>query len=159
MGEIYTAKEPVNTPKETPKSSGKKSSSTVVKDSVSKKKISTLEVDESAVDIDIMKYNMVARTNDSLQNPIEKSDKVVQDQGNTGKSSNLQTENKSNEEIAGEETEDIKLIYHEDSTSDAAKVKTKTAPLQTNVAPIKSNKAPRRVQLITLSSPRELKKQ
>lgn len=158
MGEIYTAKESVNPTKETPKSSGKKSSNIAFKDSVSKNKAPTFDVDESAVDIDIAKYNM--KTNDSPKNPVKKqSDESLRDEGNTKRSSDPQTKNKSNEEIAGEETEDIKLVYHEDSTSDAAKKKAKTAPLKTNVAPIKSNRAPRRVQLITLSSPRELKKQ
>ncbi|EFN78079.1 chromatin assembly factor 1 subunit B [Harpegnathos saltator] len=163
LGQIYTAKEPINLPKEILKSSGKKSSNVAVKDSVSKNKVTTIDVDESAVDIDIVKYNIVAKTKVYPEKSSEKaSDKIVQNQTKTTRTSNdPQQGSKLNEEIAGEETEDIKLVYHEDSTSDAAKTKEKAASKKTNVAPIKCNKAPRRVQLITLSSPREpaLKKQ
>lgn len=153
-------KEPINPPKETSKSFGKKSSSIVAKDSVNKMKISTFDVDESAVDIDIAKYNPIVRAKNPSEKPIEKkSDEIMQDQSNMGKSSDPRTKNKSNEEIAGEETEDIKLEYHEDSTSDVAKAKPVLSKTNESRPPIKCNKAPRRVQLITLSSPRELKKQ
>ncbi|XP_014473067.1 PREDICTED: chromatin assembly factor 1 subunit B [Dinoponera quadriceps] len=168
LGQIHTVKEPVNPPKEMPKSSGKKSTSVKGKN----RGVSAIDVDESAMDIDIARFN-VARANDPRpeKKPAEKKkkksseDKIVRNhgRGDTEKNSKPSTEktvNKSSEETAGEETEDIKLVYHEDSTDDAAKYAKKAAPVTaTVVAPIKCNKAPRRVQLITLSSPRELKKQ
>lgn len=158
LGQIY--KEPVNPLKETPKS--KKSSNVVTKGNLSKNKTTlTIDVDESAVDMDIARYNTVARTNDSPEKPAKtKPGKIAQDQGSgTEKSSSdPQAKKKSNEEITvEEETEDIKLVYEEPSTSEAPKAKAKTPP-KANVMLIKSNKAPRRVQLITLSSPKGLKK-
>ena len=57
-----------------------------------------------------------------------------------------------------EETEDIKLIY-EESINDTTKTKAKATPPKVDIAPIICHKTPRRVQLITLSSPKRLKKQ
>lgn len=155
LGQIY--KEPVNPLKETPKS--KKSSNVVTKGNLSKNKtIVTIDVDESAVDMDIAKYNTVAKTNVSPEKPAEtKPSKIAQSSGTEKSSSDPQAKKESNEITVEEETEDIKLVYEEPSTSEAPKTKAKTPP-KANVMLIKSNKAPRRVQLITLSSPKGLKK-
>lgn len=70
----------------------------------------------------------------------------------------IQTDKKSNEDIA-EETEDIKLVYNEESNSNISKTKIRNTPPKPNMTPIICHKTPRRVKLITLSSPKELKKQ
>ena len=58
-----------------------------------------------------------------------------------------------------EETEDIILVYSEESTNDVGKVNVKTTPKKLEVPSVATNKIPRRVQLITLSSPKTLRKE
>lgn len=58
-----------------------------------------------------------------------------------------------------EETEDIVLVYNEESTTEVTKANIKHIPKKKEVPLIISNKAPRRVQLITLSSPKGFKKE
>lgn len=58
-----------------------------------------------------------------------------------------------------EETEDIKLVYNEESTNEVIKVNIKDISQKSEVPLIIPSKTPRRVQLITLSSPKGLKKE
>lgn len=148
----------VNPRKKISESSDKKASSNSIKDSAVKNNISTFEVDDSAMDVDLVKCNTTAN-DPSKELDGHKSDRVVLAPNAGQKVDNTQTENKSSVDVHGEEeTEDIKLVYSEESNSDAAKIKARNTPLRTNDAPITCHKTPRRVQLITLSSPRELKK-
>lgn len=58
-----------------------------------------------------------------------------------------------------EETEDIKLVYNEESTNEVVKENIKDISQKSEVPLIIPSKIPRRVQLITLSSPKGLKKE
>lgn len=58
-----------------------------------------------------------------------------------------------------EETEDIKLVYDEESTNEVVKENIKDISQKSEVPLIIPSKIPRRVQLITLSSPKGLKKE
>lgn len=153
LGKIYQMKgdsvQESATVKGTPKSSGKKSSNNTIKD---KSDISTFDVDDCAMDIEFVKSNVVVDDRAEKINE-QKSDEVASSQ-NISSENDLQIDKKLNEE----ETEDIKLVYNEESSSDAVKTKRNTPP-KSDVAPIACHKTPRRVKLITLSSPKGRKKQ
>lgn len=156
LGRIYTAKDSVNTVKATSKNPEKKSSSNLAKYIAGRTKVSTFDVDDSAMDIDLVKSDTTA--NDRSEKLDERrSDKAVNSQNTSPKVYSGIEENEKEEKVEEEETEDIKLVY-EESTSEMSKIKTKSTPMKTEVAPIISHKTPRRVKLITLSSPREVKK-
>lgn len=153
LGKTYKIKDSVqkNTVA-TSKSSGKKSSNGIIKD---KNDVPIFDVDDCAMDIELTKNDTIDMTanNRSEESNGQKSDKVMDNQ-NVRSENDLQIDKKSNEE----ETEDIKLVYDEENSSDASKIKTKNSPPTSDVAPIICHKTPRRVQLITLSSPKRLKK-
>ncbi|EZA57248.1 hypothetical protein DMN91_002477 [Ooceraea biroi] len=161
LGKIYKATDSASTIQTTSriKNPGKRSSSNGVKDiTFRNNNVSTFDVDDSAMDIDLAECDTIEMANDRSEELNERrSDKVESGRSIiTSKIADLKIDKKSIEE---EETEDIKLVY-EESTSDTCKTKTKDSPLKTDVAPtISNNKTPRRVKLITLSSPREVKKQ
>ena len=58
-----------------------------------------------------------------------------------------------------EDTEDIKLVYNEESITESTKANIKHTPKKEKVPLIIPNRKPRRVQLITLSSPKGFKKE
>ncbi|EFN71093.1 Chromatin assembly factor 1 subunit B [Camponotus floridanus] len=89
----------------------------------------------------------------------QKLNEVVDDQNIRAEVNTLQTDKKSSEDIIIEETEDIKLVYNEESNSNMSKTKIRNTPSKPDIAPVRCHKTPRRVKLITLSSPKELKKQ
>lgn len=154
LGKIYKIKDSIqkNTiVNETLKNSGKKSSNGTIKD---KNDVPTFDMNDCAMDIELGKIDTIdATTNNRSEKSEQKSDKIMNNQ-NIKSENDLQIDKKSNEE----ETEDIKLIYVEENSSDANKIKTKNSPPRSDVAPIICHKTPRRVQLITLSSPKRLKK-
>lgn len=155
LGKIYKIKDSVQentTVNKTSKNSGKKSSNSIIKD---KNDIPIFDVDDCAMDIELTKNDTIDATanNRSEESNRQKSDKVMDSQ-NVRSENDLQIDKKSNEE----ETEDIKLVYDEENSSDASKTKTKSTSPTSDVAPIICHKTPRRVQLITLSSPKRLKK-
>jgi hypothetical protein len=155
LGKIYE-KKPVSAVKKTPKSSGKKSLNDTTKDNPMKSNITTFDVDDCAMDIDLVKCDTKAIVNDpSEELNGQKSKKAMGNHSITSEGNDLQTIKKLNEDT--EETEDIKLVY-EESINDTTKTKTKTTPSKVDVASIVCHKTPRRVQLITLSSPKGLKK-
>ncbi|KAG7197476.1 hypothetical protein KM043_013324 [Ampulex compressa] len=110
-----------------------------------------LDVDNNAMDVDISKHDAI---NVNQEAQIRKS--KLNEEKDEKKLSNINDEEvgKLNDAEIIEETEDIKLVYHEESNSDNTKPSTK----KTDVSVIISNKTPRRVKLITLSSPKGLKK-
>jgi len=120
-----------------------------------KSNVTMFDVDDCAMDIDLVKGDTEAIGNDPSEELDEqKSNKIVDDHGITSKVDDLQAIQKLNEDT--EETEDIKLVY-EESINDTTKIKAKPIPPKVDVAPIVCHKPPRRVQLITLSSPKRLK--
>ncbi|XP_011865116.1 PREDICTED: chromatin assembly factor 1 subunit B [Vollenhovia emeryi] len=156
LGKIYKTKVSVQesaTVNKTSKSSSKKSSKSVIE---RKDNVPTFDVDDCAMDIELVKSGTIdtAASNRSEEPNGCKSDSVM-DSENVRPENDLQVDKKLNEE----ETEDIKLIYDEENSSDSTKTKTRNTPPRSDVAPIICNKTPRRVQLITLSSPKRLKKQ
>nr|XP_012234979.1 PREDICTED: chromatin assembly factor 1 subunit B [Linepithema humile] len=153
LGKIYE-KEPVSAVKKTPKSSGKKSSNKM-KDNPMKSNLTTFDIDDCAMDIDLVKCDTKTIVNDPPEELNgQKSKKVMSEHSITSEINDLQTIKKLNEDT--EETEDIKLVY-EESINDTTKTKAKTTPPKVDVAPIICHKTPRRVQLITLSSPKRQK--
>jgi len=139
--------------KETSKSSGKKSSNNTLKD---KNNVPTFDVDDCAMDVELVKSDAIdaITNNQSEELDKQKPDEVMSQ--DIRSENDLQMDKKLNEE----ETEDIKLVYNEESSErDIIKTKTRNTPPKSDVAPIICHKTPRRVKLITLSSPKELKKQ
>lgn len=148
--------------KETSESSTKKSSNNTIKD---KNNVPTFDVDDCAMDIELISINN--RSEDLNE---QKSNEVTSDQ-NIRLEDDLQVDKKLNEE----ETEDIKLVYDEGNSNDTIKTKTKNTPPKSapvkyhvpsvDIAPVIYHvppvvcHTPRRVKLITLSSPKEPKKQ
>lgn len=154
LGKIYKMKKSVqgNTiVKETSKGSGKKSSNNTIRDTNS---VPTFDVDDCAMDIELVKSDTKDATANNRSEELngERSEQVTSKQ-DIRSENDLQIDKKSNEE----ETEDIKLVYEENS-NDVAKTKARDTPPKSDVAPVICQKAPRRVQLITLSSPKRLKK-
>jgi len=157
LGKIYKMKDSVQESnnaivKET-KSSGKKSSNNTLKD---KNNVPTFDVDDCAMDVELVKSDATdaITNNQSEELDKQKPDEVM--------SQDIRSENdlQINKKLNEEETEDIKLVYNEESNErDIIKTKTRNTPPKSDVAPIICHKTPRRVKLITLSSPKELKKQ
>lgn len=111
------------------------------------------------MDIELVKFDTINTMANNRSEGLheQKSDNVMDNQNciNIVSANDLQIDKKSSEE----ETEDIKLVYDEENSNDAIKTKTRNTPPKSDVAPIICHKTPRRVQLITLSSPKGLKKQ
>ncbi|KAL6268211.1 hypothetical protein P5V15_001322 [Pogonomyrmex californicus] len=154
LGKIYKKKDSVNeiTVQEMSKHSRKKFSSSTVKDSAAECNIQTFDVDDCAMDIELVKCDATDATanNRSKEFNKKKSNEITDSQ-------NIRLENDlQDKKLDEEETEDIKLVY-EESTNDMTKIKIKSTPPKPNIAPIIYNKTPRRVKLITLSSPKSSK--
>ncbi|XP_054003903.1 chromatin assembly factor 1 subunit B [Hylaeus anthracinus] len=104
---------------------------------------------DNAMDIDMCEMEEVSKKN---------SENVVNENNKLSNNTSICGE-KLNNESKTEETEDIKLVYNEESTSEIVKVNAKDSPKKLEVPLVIPNKTPRRVQLITLSSPKGLKKE
>ncbi|KAM0735743.1 Chromatin assembly factor 1 subunit B [Formica fusca] len=157
LGKIYKMKNPVNTVLTDKCKSSGKNSRNIDKDSVIKSSISTFDVDDCAMDIDIVKSDTIDTiVHQPEEHNKQKLSEVVDGQSIKSEISALQIDKKSSEDA--EETEDIKLVYNEESNSNTNKTKIRNTPPKPDVAPVKCHKTPRRVKLITLSSPKELKK-
>ncbi|KAL0125546.1 hypothetical protein PUN28_004572 [Cardiocondyla obscurior] len=131
----------------TSKSFGKKSSSSII----NVKNVPTFDVDDCAMDIELVKNDTVDTKVETRSEEInEQKMDIIIDSKNRSEN-DFEIDKKSNEE----ETEDIKLVYEESNET----TKIKNTPSKSNVAPIICHKTPRRVKLITLSSPKGLKKQ
>lgn len=153
LGKIYKVKNSVDTVlTEVRKSSDKKSKNIINKDNAIKSNISTFDVDDCAMDIDLVKCDT---TDTIVYQPKEVDRQKFNNMDDKSEVSDLQTDKKSGEN--SEETEDIKLVY-EESNSNTSKPKIRNTPSKADVVPIISHKTPRRVKLITLSSPKGLKK-
>lgn len=154
LGKIYKMKNPVDTVLTNKCKSSGKNSRNIDKDSIIKSNIPTFDVDDCAMDIDIVKSDTIIHQLEELNK--QKLHEVEDGQSIKSEIIALQTDKKSNEDA--EETEDIKLVYNEESNSNMNKIKIRNSPPKPDVAPVKCHKTPRRVKLITLSSPKELKK-
>ncbi|KAG5318395.1 CAF1B factor, partial [Pseudoatta argentina] len=154
LGEIYKMKEnslqESTIIKEVSKNSSKKPLYSTIKN---KNNVPTFDVDDCAMDVELIENNTLnAITNNRSEKLNEqKTNEIISE--NITLENNLQIDKKLNEE----ETEDIKLVYNEESSSDMTKIKTRNTPPKSDV-PIICYKTPRRVKLITLSSPKGLKK-
>jgi hypothetical protein len=143
----------VSTAKTISKNLDKTSLSNTNKDIAIRTNVSMFDVDDSAMDIDLAKCDIIMKNQSEELN----EQRPVADQSIIrSKINDSKINEKSSEDINEEETEDIELIYNEENTNDMNK--TKDSPPKT-VIPIICHKTPRRVKLITLSSPKETKKQ
>lgn len=101
------------------------------------------------MDIDIVKHQVKDIITKNSDNMLNQSNKTAQD--GIGQKKEL---NKAD----AEETEDIRLVYSDENTNEVVKTNARTTPKKPEIPSITANKTPRRVQLITLSSPKRLKK-
>lgn len=113
---------------------------------VSEKLAATADIDNSAIDIDI-KHEIKKILNENSQNIINENNKLL--------NHTIKQKTDLDNKMEIEETEDIKLVYNEESTNE---VKVNISQ-KSEVPLIIPSKTPRRVQLITLSSPKGLKKE
>ncbi|OAD61577.1 Chromatin assembly factor 1 subunit B [Eufriesea mexicana] len=116
----------------------------------SEKPLPTTDIDNSAIDIDIAKNDSKENLYKTSENSLNQSNRLLD---HTNQKIDL------NNKMDIEETEDIKLVYNEESTNGISKTITKHIPKKLEIPIIIPNKTPRRVQLITLSSPKGLKKE
>ncbi|OXU30243.1 hypothetical protein TSAR_008813 [Trichomalopsis sarcophagae] len=123
-----------------------------------------IELDVNAVDIDISKSKLTVRTNEDKQKTEDINKKKTQENQNIGENVNsvedkqVRMETESNSNTDPDETEDFQLVL-EDTVVESEKPNIKTTPPKTEKPPaiIPSARTPRRVQLITLSSPKRTK--
>nr|XP_050855638.1 chromatin assembly factor 1 subunit B isoform X2 [Vespula vulgaris] len=110
----------------------------------------------NAMDVDVTKNRKI--TTQSIDDQCEKyhenNDIIKQSNYNLSEGNLSKYGNKSDETI--EETEDIKLVYNEESDNDTKSIKKNTSHKMTTSSII-SKKTPRRVKLITLSSSKRKK--
>lgn len=115
-----------------------------------------LDIDTNAMDVDVTKNRKI--TTQSIDDQCEKyhenNDIIKQSNYNLSEGNLSKYGNKSDETI--EETEDIKLVYNEESDNDTKSIKKNTSHKMTTSSII-SKKTPRRVKLITLSSSKRKK--
>ncbi|XP_046605773.1 chromatin assembly factor 1 subunit B [Neodiprion virginianus] len=108
-----------------------------------------IDMCSDAMDIDITKPVKASDFSEEANNG-NKDDKLVKNVQNT-KSTDV-------DNVVLEETEDIKLVYTEESNTENISDIVKKTPPKPIVPNVIAAKTPRRVQLITLSSPRSGKK-
>lgn len=116
----------------------------------SEKPLPTTDIDNSAIDIDIAKTDLKENFYKNSESSLNQNNKLL---NHTNQKIDL------NNKMDIEETEDIKLVYNEESTNGISKTITEHIPEKLEIPLIIPNKTPRRVQLITLSSPKGLKKE
>lgn len=119
---------------------------------VSEKPAATTDIDNSAIDFDI-KHEIKKILNENSQNIKNENNKLL--------NHTIKQKKDLDNKMEIEETEDIKLVYNEESTNEVIKVNIsqKDISQKSEVPLIVPSKTPRRVQLITLSSPKGLKKE
>ncbi|KAL2714347.1 chromatin assembly factor 1 subunit B [Vespula squamosa] len=116
-----------------------------------------LDIDTNAMDVDVRKNRKITMQDDQCEKTYHENNDIIKQNNynlSEGNLAKVQYGNKSDETI--EETEDIKLIYNEESNNDAKSVKKNTSPKMT-ASSIIYKKTPRRVKLITLSSSKRKK--
>lgn len=118
---------------------------------VSEKPAATADIDNSAIDFDIK--HEIKILNENSQNIKNENNKLL--------NHTIKQKKDLDNKMEIEETEDIKLVYNEESTNEVIKVNIsqKDISQKSEVPLIVPSKTPRRVQLITLSSPKGLKKE
>lgn len=132
LGKVYKGSTSIkNIPetKTTKKVRSEKNKTNAAEDTNADKKDVFLELDTDAMDIDITKCK------------------------NVSEATEIPADNTDTDAALLEETEDIQLVYKEDSTMGVTSEVKKTPP-KTIVPNVISAKTPRRVKLITLSSPK-----
>lgn len=121
---------------------------------------SVLDIDTNAMDVDVRKCREI-----TTQSMDDQCERTCRESNDTMKQNNCNLSgcslakdrygDKTDETI--EETEDIKLIYNEESDNETTKSIKKNTPPKTKTSSMISKKAPRRVKLITLSSSKRKK--
>lgn len=124
-------------------------SSSSAKD-ISEKSIPTIDIDNSAMDIEIVKSKEKEILNENPECILNQDNKLLNN--TVDKENDLKNKEP-------EDTEDIKLVYNEESITESTKAIIKHTPKKEKVPLIIPNRKPRRVQLITLSSPKGFKKE
>ncbi|XP_012286497.1 chromatin assembly factor 1 subunit B [Orussus abietinus] len=130
-----------------------------------------LELDNNAMDIDIASIKSIESINGKEEHKeIEEKKEISKTEINVKPIQTSLKDNNCHNDI--EETEDIRLIYSDDSNTEIIKEKSKSTPSKLEIElennkntppkvekpPVLTAKTPRRVQLITLSSPKRTKK-
>ncbi|XP_014613412.1 PREDICTED: chromatin assembly factor 1 subunit B [Polistes canadensis] len=160
LGHVYDdGKGTTMTPSQLPNSNN---SETITKSTRIETKGSTLllDIDNNAVDVDVIKYNKEI-TKHSLDDECKKTcyqnnEKMEQNDNNLSEYNSIKDRYKSQNDETTEETEDIKLVFNEESDNDTKASKNNISP-KMDVSSVISKKAPRRVKLITLSSTKRKK--
>ncbi|KAI4478372.1 hypothetical protein M0804_012026 [Polistes exclamans] len=160
LGHVYDdGKGATMTPSQLPNSNN---SETITKSTRIETKGSTLllDIDNNAVDVDVIKYNKEI-TKHSLDDECKKTchqnnEKMEQNDNNLSEYNSIKDRYKSQNDETTEETEDIKLVFNEESDNDTKASKNNISP-KMDVSSVISKKAPRRVKLITLSSTKRKK--
>ncbi|KAK9303944.1 hypothetical protein QLX08_004531 [Tetragonisca angustula] len=149
LGEEYKKKDNIPTNSNAIHNDSKQPTSSSSAKDVSEKSVPTIDIDNSAMDIEIVKSKEKEILNENPECILNQDNKLLD---NT-----IDQENLKNKEP--EDTEDIKLVYNEESITESTKANIKHTPKKEKVPLIIPNRKPRRVQLITLSSPKGFKKE
>ncbi|KAK2582751.1 hypothetical protein KPH14_005018 [Odynerus spinipes] len=109
--------------------------------------------DNNAMDVDLAKCKKTYTSDDQCKKTCsdKKAEETKQNNSNLSKDGLIKDQPKNNINEIVEETEDIQLVYNEESDNDI-EAKSKNITTKTNIPSTTSNKTPRRVKLITLSS-------
>lgn len=137
-------------------------SETITKSTKIETKGSTLllDIDNNAMDVDVIKYNkeVTKHSSDDECKKIshQNNEKMEQNDNNLSEYNSIKDRYESQNDETREETEDIKLVFNEESNNDT-KASKNNISLKMDAPSVISKKTPRRVELITLSSTKRKK--
>ncbi|XP_043493173.1 chromatin assembly factor 1 subunit B [Polistes fuscatus] len=137
-------------------------SETITKSTKIETKGSTLllDIDNNAMDVDVIKYNkeVTKHSSDDECKKIshQNNEKMQQNDNNLSEYNSIKDRYESQNDETREETEDIKLVFNEESNNDT-KASKNNISLKMDAPSVTSKKTPRRVELITLSSTKKKK--
>lgn len=159
LGHVYdNGKGATMTPSQLPNSNN---SETITKSTRIETKGSTLllDIDNNAVDVDVIKYNKEIKKcslDDECKKTCHQNNEKMEQSDNLSEYNSIEDRYKSQNDETMEETEDIKLVFNEESDNDTNASKNNISP-KMDAPSVISKKAPRRVKLITLSSTKRKK--
>ncbi|XP_046826667.1 chromatin assembly factor 1 subunit B isoform X2 [Vespa crabro] len=116
--------------------------------------------DTNAMDVDVTKYKEIkaqSRDDQCEENCHENDDIMERNNCNSSECSLAKDQCVNKSEGTIEETEDIKLVYNEESDNDTRSGIKRNTPNKIKTSSVISKKTPRRVKLITLSSSKRKK--
>ncbi|XP_046826666.1 chromatin assembly factor 1 subunit B isoform X1 [Vespa crabro] len=119
-----------------------------------------LDIDTNAMDVDVTKYKEIkaqSRDDQCEENCHENDDIMERNNCNSSECSLAKDQCVNKSEGTIEETEDIKLVYNEESDNDTRSGIKRNTPNKIKTSSVISKKTPRRVKLITLSSSKRKK--